>query len=131
MKNYIFYISFLCLLFFVGCREEEILTSKPGESIAPVTNLQHTISGNSATLTWKLPATFPADIIQPVSVLVIKTEDERSAGTEVLADAPESLTLPYDPAKKYKFTVKVQGVVNSTDPNVSKLRLSLGQTVAF
>ena len=130
MKSYIFYISMLCLLLCVSCREEEILTSKPGESIAPVTNLKHVISGDSATLTWDLPATYPADIIQPISVLVIKTENGR-AGTQVLADAPESVTQAYDPTKKYKYTVKVQGAVNSTDPNVSKLRISLGQTVAF
>ena len=130
MKNYILYISFLCLLLCVSCKEEEILTSKPGESIAPVSNLKHVISGNTVTLTWELPATFPADIVQPVAVLVIRTEDGR-AGTQVLADAPESLTQAYDPAKKYKYTVKVQGAVNTTDPNVSKLRISLGQTVAF
>lgn len=130
MKNYIFYISILCLLFCVSCQEEEILTAKPGESIAPVSNLKHAIAGDSVTLTWDLPAAYPADIVQPVSVLVIRTEDGR-AGTQVLADAPESLTQAYDPAKKYKYTVKVQGAVNTTNPNVSKLRISLGQTVAF
>lgn len=131
MKNYIFYISMLCLLLCNSCQEEEILTSKPGESIAPVTNLKHAISGNSVTLTWNLPETYPADMIQPVSVLVIRTEDGRSAGTQVLPNAPKSLTHPYNPARKYKFTVKVQAPVNSTDPNVSKLRISLGQTANF
>ena len=132
MKNYIFYISILCVLFCASCKEEEIITSKPGESIAPVTNLQHNIAGNNAIITWKLPTTFSEDIIKPVSVLVRITVDGQSGGTQVLDNAPESFTYPtYDPTKKYRFTVKVQGAVNTTDPYRSKLRISPGTTIAL
>ena len=131
MKNYIFYISMVCLLLCSSCKDEEILSSKPGESIAPVNNLQYAISGNNATLTWDLPTAFPADIVQPVSVLVQRFEDGRSVGSPVLANAPKSITYPYSPTKKYKYIIKVQGAVNSTDPYVSKLRISPGQTVNF
>jgi len=131
MKNYIFYISMVCLLLCASCKDEEILSSKPGESIAPVTNLKHAISGTTTTLTWDLPTAFPADIVQPVSVLVQRYENGLSVGSQVLANAPKSVTYPYNATKKYKYIVKVQSAVNSTDPYVSKLRISPGQTVNF
>jgi hypothetical protein len=132
MKNYIRYMTMLCLLFGAGCKEEEILTAKPGEPIDPVNNLEYAVSGNQALVTWDLPVTFSADIIKPVSVLVRISVDGQAGGTQVIANAPESFTYPsYDPAKKYKFTVKVQGAVDTKDPDRSKLRISLGKTVAF
>ncbi|WP_207434787.1 fibronectin type III domain-containing protein [Sabulibacter ruber] len=131
MRNCIFYLSILGLLLCYSCKDDDILTSKPGEPIAPVTNLKHTITDNNVTLTWDLPANYPSDIIQPISVLVIKWEDGRSLGSQVLPDAPETVSFPYSTGKKYKYTVKVQGAVNSEDPYVSKLRISPGQTISF
>lgn len=132
MKKYLFYISIICAFFCAGCEDEEILLSKPGESIAPVTNLQHTISDGNAVLTWDLPATLPDDIIEPVAVLIKVSIDGQNAGTHVLENAPVSYThAPYDPSKEYKFTVKVQGEVDTTDPYRSKLRISPGNTIAF
>ncbi|MBF9255727.1 DUF4945 domain-containing protein [Pontibacter sp. 172403-2] len=132
MKKYIFYISIICVLFAAGCKEEDIVLSKPGEPIAPVTNLDYTISGSDAILTWDLPSTLPDDIIEPVSVFIRISVDGQSAGTLVVDDAPESFVYsPYDASKKYKFTVKVQGKVDTTDPYRSDLRLSPGTTVAF
>lgn len=132
MKKYLLYIYFLGILFCAGCSKEELITSKPGESIAPVTNLAYSVAENQVNLTWKLPATFSEDIMQPVTVLVRISVDGQSGGTQVLENAPESFSyLSYDPAKKYRFTVKVQGKVNTTDPYRSKLRVSPGSTVAL
>ena len=132
MKRNIFYISILLLLVFTGCKKEGMITSKPGESINPVTNLQGAVTNNSINLTWKLPTTLPNDIVKPVSVLINISMDGQNRGTVTLENAPESyIYTPYDASKKYKFTVKVIGAVNTTDPNVSNLRYSLGQTIAI
>jgi hypothetical protein len=132
MKRYICYVAILSVLFCFGCQKEEILRSKPGEAMAPVTDLKYAITGSEATLTWELPATFSEDIVKPVSVLIKITVDGQNGGTQVLPNAPERFTYsPYDPAKGYKFTVKVQGAVNTQDPARSKLRISPGKTVAF
>lgn len=132
MKKHIFYISILCVLFCSACYKEEIITSKPGQPIGTVTNLEHSISDSNINLTWKLPSSLPNDIIKPVSVLMIVSIDDQNKGSMVLENAPESYTYtPYDPAKKYKFTVKVMGKVDTKDPNVSNLRYSPGQTVSF
>ena len=132
MKKCLFYISIVCLMCCTSCRKEEIILSKPGEPIAPVTNLQYSIAGDKATLTWALPAALPEDIVKPVSVLIRVSVDGRNAGTYVVEDTPVSYTYsPYDPSKQYKFTVKAQGAVNTTDPYRSKLRISLGNTIVF
>lgn len=132
MKKYLFYISMISLLCCAGCKEEEIIQSKPGEPVDPVSALKHSIAGENVTLSWDLPASLPEDIVEPVSVQVSITVNGQNAGTEVLEDAPQSYTYsPYDPANDYRFTVKVIGAVDTTDPNVSGLRYSLGQTVTF
>jgi hypothetical protein len=126
------YAAILSVFCCFGCQKEEILTSKPGEPLAPVTDLAHAINGSEATLTWELPATYAADVITPVSVMVRITVNGASGGTQVLPNAPERFTYPnYDPAKSYRFTVKVQGAVDTQDPARSKLRLSPGATIAF
>jgi hypothetical protein len=132
MKKYAAYIAVLCVTLFMACREEEILLSKPGEALKPVTNLAHTISGNDAVLTWDLPSEFPDDVITPVSVQVRITIDGLSGGNVILQGAPETYTfLGYDAAKNYKFTVKVTAAVDTDDPAESNLRYSPGQTITF
>ncbi len=128
-------IAFLILIYsvfmFSAC-EYEIIDSKPGESISPVTNLSYSVSGDEVMLTWDLPSSYPDDIAQPVSVMVRITRDGNNAGTVVLDEAPESYTYDsYDPSQTFKFIVKVRGEVDTDDPNVSDVRYSLGTTVEF
>lgn len=129
MKNYIFYISFLCILFCSGCYDEEIIVSKPGEAIDPVSNLEYTVSVDSVVLTWDMPSTYPEGVIEPVFVHIKVSEDGKHVATPVLENAPESFTYPYDPSKEYRFTVKVMANVNTSEPHESDLRYSLGRTV--
>jgi hypothetical protein len=132
MKKYIFYISILGFLLVSACKKEKIIDSKPGEQISPVTNLQHSESGNQVNLTWALPPVLPDDVVQPVSVSIQISVDGQNKGTEILENAPVSyIYSPYDPSKKYRFTVKVVGKVNTTDPSLSNLRYSLGETMSF
>lgn len=132
MKKIIFYTSILFLLVFSGCKKESMITSKPGEPIGTITDLQNTVSDGSINLTWKLPATLPGDIVKPVSVLIAISIDGQNRGTVLLENAPENyIYTPYDSSKKYKFTIKVVGNVDTTDPYVSNLRYSLGQTITI
>lgn len=132
MKKYVVYISILSVLFCSSCYEDEIIDSKPGESIDPVSNLEYSISSDNVILTWNLPSTYPDDIIEPVLVQIRILIDGQSGGTVVLERAPESYTFsPYDSSKEYRFTVKVMAEVDTSDPHVSDLRYSLGKTVAL
>lgn len=132
MKSITLYIIVLGLVFLSGCSEDGIVDSKPGDPIDSVTNLEFSIDTSGVKLTWKLPSSFPEDIIQPVSVFIRVKTDGITADTKELGDAPESYTYTsYDPSKEYRFTVKVMGRVDTDEPHVSDLRYSLGKTVVI
>ena len=132
MKKIAYFIVLMSISVFSGCSEYEIIDSKPGEPIDPVSNLDYSVSGSEVTLTWDLPTSHPDDIIQPVSVFIRITRNGVNAGTQTLEGAPESFTFTdYDPQDTYKFIVKVRGEVDTDNPNLSDLRYSLGKTVEF
>ena len=132
MKKALYYISILCVLIITGCTDRDILDSKPGEAIDPVSNLQYTINGTNVILTWSLPSKIPVDIIQPVSIYLQVKRNNVAILSVVLPNAPSSYTYTgYDASKSYIFIVKIQGSVDTKDPNVSNLRYSLGQSVSF
>ncbi len=130
MKQIAFYISILSILIFSGCKKYEIIDSKPGESISPVTNLTYAKTSSSVTLSWTLPTSYPSDILQPASVIITIIRDGQLIDTREVTNTPVSYIYPsYVSSQKYKFIVKVKGNVNTKDPNFSSLRYSLGQTV--
>ena len=132
MKKAIYYISVSMLLIFTGCLDREILESKPGDPIESVTNLQYSINGTAVTLTWSLPSDYPDDIVQPVSVLVRVIREGVTLSNTTTVNAPTSFVYnSYDNTRKYTVIVKVIGSVDTTDPNVSNLRYSLGSSVSF
>jgi hypothetical protein len=129
MKNFILFIFISSLFIFSAC-EYEIIDSKPGQPINPISNLSHSISGSNLTLTWNLPSSYPEDIIQPISVMIRITRNGQNAGEQVLQGAPVSFIYnSYDPESTYKFIVKVKGAVNTEDRNFSNLRYSSGVTL--
>jgi len=120
----------ISLFVFTAC-EYEIIDSKPGESLDPVSNLNYSVSGSEVTLTWDLPTSYPDDIIQPVSVFIRITRNGASAGTQTISEAPTSFTFPYESGSSYKFIVKVMGEVDTDNKNFSDLRYSPGVTIEF
>ena len=131
MKKLAYFFIMFSILVFSAC-EYEIIDSKPGEPLDPVSNLNYSISGSEVTLTWDLPTSYPDDIIQPVSVFIRIIINGVNAGTQTLEGAPESYTFTgYDPQDTYKFIVKVRGEVDTDNPNLSDLRYSLGSTIEF
>lgn len=132
MKKYLLYITVLGLLVCQGCQEEEIILSKPGEAIQPVSDLDYSITDNNVSFTWKLPESFPDDIEKPVSVQIRILSNGQNAGTIVLEDNPEGFVYTsYDASNEYRFTVKVMASVDTDDPAESDLRYSLGKTVVL
>jgi len=130
MRKKVFCISILFILIFSGCKDYEIIDSKPGVPINTVTNLTSAISGTNVTLSWTLPTSYPNDILQPVSVMVAININGQLVETKEVLNSPISFTYSsYDLAKKYRFTVKVKGNVDTKDLTFSNLRYSLGQTV--
>jgi len=132
MKNNFYIVLCSILLLMSGCYDREIIDSKEGDPLAPVTGLAYTVSGPDVTLTWTLPTQFPSDVILPVSVMVTVYRNNTLILTKVTADAPTTYTYTeYNPENAYRFIVKVQAAVDTDDLNKSKLRLSPGVTVTI
>jgi hypothetical protein len=110
-----------------GCEDRQIIDSKEGESISPVTGLNYTVNEPEVVFTWQMPSSFPQDILQPVSVFVTVYKDNKKVTTVTLTDAPTTYTYSgYNSASIYRFIFKVRGDVNTDDLNESKLRYSSG-----
>lgn len=134
-------INYAAALFLLGtiaaCTDRDILESKPGVSLPPVTGLSLLADTPHVELSWEIPAGLPEEIQQPVDIyievnqLLSPTRAVRIFST-VLPDAPTSFTyqLP-DALKKYHLTVKVHGRTKTADPNYSGDIYSEGQTVAY
>ena len=109
-----------------------ILTSKEGDPLDPVENLDYALVDEVVTLTWSLPAQYPSDIIQPVSVRVDIYCDGNLMENPIVTDSPVLFSYNgYVPGKTYRFVVKVRGEVNTDDPYMATVRLSPGRIVAL
>jgi hypothetical protein len=130
MKYRILVIICTIGLLMSGCYDRDIIDSKPGEPIEPVTDLTYMVSDDNVILSWGLPSEYPADIIQPVSILVKVYENDILINTITIPDAPVSYTYnPYDNEKPYRFIIKVVGNVDTTDPYLATTRYSPGAFV--
>lgn len=130
MRKHLVYISIVSFLV-LGCYDDDISYDKPGEPIPPVTGLSANPAGEEVELSWKLPTSFPNDVIQPVAVQITVSVDGRvEGGAIVVEDNPSNFIFaPYDSSKTYRFTVKVMTDIETTEPYESDLRYSLGETV--
>jgi hypothetical protein len=136
MKTAYLYI-FSLVVFFCSCAQKDILNSKQGTSLPPVTNLAlEKADSNRVILTWQIPGAIPGNINQPLGVYIeVNQEVNRrllSQFSITLPGAPTSYTykLP-DSSKVYHLTVKLSGTTTSSDINYSNSILSLGQTVIY
>lgn len=128
--KYLVFILFVIATFITGCYDRDILDYKEGESINPVTNLTYTVNGSDVVFNWNLPATFPEDIIQPVSVYLTVFKNNVQISTKTIADAPTTYTYTgYNSGSTYRFIFKVKAEINTNDPNRSSLSYSSGAVI--
>jgi hypothetical protein len=126
-----FYLAICSILLLLsGCYDRDIIDSKEGEPLDPVTNLTYTIDGSNVNLSWTLPSQYPSDIITPVAVQIKVYRNNVLLSTLTVIEDPVTYTYtPYSSDNVYRFILKVTAAVNTTDPNKSKLRYSPGVTV--
>ncbi|MCK5135197.1 MAG: DUF4945 domain-containing protein [Bacteroidales bacterium] len=127
--------SYICLLFILAisvtsCYDRDILESKEGESIDPISNLTYGANEPEIVFNWDLPTNFPDDILHPVSVFLTVFQDDIKISTVTIPDGPNTYTYTeYDPGSGFRFIFKVQADVDTDDPNLSSLRYSAGSVV--
>jgi hypothetical protein len=121
-----------------ACSKSNDDYTKPGVSLPTVSDLTLVkAGGKKVKLSWKMPASIPDEIQQPLSIYVevievLSVMRTLPVSTETLPDAPTEHTLELpDAAKTYHITVKVFGVTKQTDPNYSSNIYSPGQTAEY
>ncbi|WP_153799741.1 DUF4945 domain-containing protein [Foetidibacter luteolus] len=137
MKNIMLLILFAAIAAITGCVKTNI-SAKQGVSLPAVENLAlQPVSETEVKLSWQMPKTIPAEINQPLNVLIEVKEQLNTGRTlpvfnTTLTGAPTEFlyTLP-DKAKTYLLTVKLNGGVKEPDVNYSSNIISLGQTVQY
>ena len=138
MKKLAHKIFVLLLLFFGACTDRDIIESKDGVSLPPVSNLALAKIGDSnVRVSWTIPPDIPQSINQPLNVYVevkqiIGVTTTRTEYSATLPNAPSQFDyeLP-DTEKTYHITVKLQGGVKDPNPNYSATIYSLGKTVIY
>ncbi len=133
MRNKFYIVLCGVFLFLLsGCYDRDLIESKDGEPLNPITGLTYAINGTNVNLSWTLPSSYPSDIIQPVSVVLYVYRNGTLVSTITVPDAATSYTYnSYSASNTYRIIVKVQGSVDTDDSNQSNLRLSPGVTVVF
>jgi hypothetical protein len=135
MKKFspIYFLS--VMIIFSSCIKRDVLSKKDGASLPPVTSLAlQELDSNRVFLSWGIPENIPENILRPLNVYIEVKEVVSSLKSLSIFNVtiPEDTRFEYaipDPAKTYHITVKLNGMVNSTDPNFSNNIFSLGQTV--
>ncbi len=132
MKKFYLLILFIIAASLTGCYDREILGSKDGESINPISNLSFTTAAPQVVFTWNMPSGYPEDIVQPVSVVVTIYRNDVKVSTITLANAPTTYTYTsYSSANTYRFIFKVMAAVDTDDPNKATLRYSSGKVAVL
>ncbi|MDR2042363.1 MAG: DUF4945 domain-containing protein [Tannerella sp.] len=138
-RVYIFMLLTWVCLCIPSCYDRNILDSKEGVSLPPVTGLEYTRSGDQVTLTWGIPSDIPPEISRPLSVnvqvlryrpgvLSITRVDTHTLSGEPLT---ASLTVPNEDNAGYEYhiVVKLTGHLKESVYGYSSQIFSLGQTI--
>lgn len=138
MQKLLYGLGIIVLISTIACNKSDAVDSKPGVSLPAVTNLTlQKVSTNKVTLNWQVPTGIPAEIEQPLNVIIQVTEFVSMTKWNPIANfnlpnAP--VTFNYDipdPAKVYHFIVKLNGRTKTVDKNYSSNITSPGQTVEY
>ncbi|MCD8043241.1 MAG: DUF4945 domain-containing protein [Tannerellaceae bacterium] len=128
------YLLLLLVLVFVtnSCYDRDVLDSKGGVQLPPVSNLASTLSGSGeVTVTWTNPTEIPSEFERPLSVYMqvyrgtvleyqIALEDEPTRWEYTLEEPTES---------NYRIVVKMYGFLKNPEYGKSGEIYSPGQTV--
>lgn len=121
----------LLVLLASSCIDREILESKDGVVLPPVTGLRSTIQDNkNITVSWINPTTIPDAVQRPISIYVQVYRGGTLEYQRALPDEPDSwqYTLA-EPDDKYRVVIKTYGYLKEKETGKSDEIYSLGQTI--
>ena len=94
-----------------SCYDRDVLDDKGLNYFMPMPeNVQYNQDNATAvTLTWSIPSVIPEDFRRPISVQIQIVENNIYRDRITLVNEETSHTFTIDPAKKYRYIVKLVG----------------------
>ncbi|MBF6597642.1 MAG: DUF4945 domain-containing protein [Fermentimonas sp.] len=104
------FIVTLSIVILTGCYDRDIIDRKDfNHSLPIVTNLSVSQQNNIATITWQIPSDISDSFRRPIEVSIQVVEDDIYRQNIAVFDEATSREIEIDPAKEYKFIVKLLG----------------------
>lgn len=104
------FIVTLSIVILTGCYDRDIIDRKDfNHSLPIVTNLSVSQQNNIATITWQIPSDISDSFRRPIEVSIQVVEDDIYRQNIAVFDEATSIEIEIDPAKEYKFIVKLLG----------------------
>jgi len=95
---------------FVSCYDRDIIDFKGlNYSLPKVSNLNYSKQEKVVTLTWEIPTAIAAEFKRPLEVDIQKVENDIYREIIVVAGEETTRDIAIDPAKTYRFVVKLSG----------------------
>lgn len=101
----------LVVLSLSSCYDRDVLDDKGLNYFIPTPENVQYIQDNATTvtLTWSIPSVIPEDFRRPISVQIQIVENNIYRDRITLVSEETSHTFTIDPAKKYRYIVKLVG----------------------
>lgn len=104
------FIMLLAVLSLSSCYDRSVLDDKGLNYFMPIAeNVQYTQDDATVTLTWKIPTEIPEEFIRPIAVQIQVVENDIYRDRITLVNEETSHAFTIDPAKKYRYIVKLVG----------------------
>lgn len=100
----------LTVILFTGCYDRDIIDRKDfHHSLPKVENLSYSLQGNVVALTWQIPDNISEAFTRPIQVKIQVVENDIYRQVVTVYDEQNRAEITIDPAKDYRFIVKLLG----------------------
>lgn len=104
-----------------SCYDRDVLDDKGLNYFMPTPeNVQYTKNTTTVTLTWSIPLIIPEEFSRPISVQIQMVENNIYKDKITLVNEETSHTFTIDPAKKYRYIVKLVGTFTEENQEIGR-----------
>lgn len=107
-------IQFILMVFtvtiFTSCYDRDIIDTKEfGHELPEIENLNYVKLEGAVRITWQIPANISPAFRRPLEVSIQKVENNIYREVIIVSGESTSRDIAVDPAKAYRFVVKLAG----------------------
>jgi hypothetical protein len=131
MKNII--LTALTMVLLTGCYDREVIDHKEfNHFLPPVEELIHTMVGTKIVrLTWEYPEDVSEDFMTPLEVNIQVVENGIYKQIVIVDDGKNTKNITINPDNKYKFIVRLMGVLTEDAKETGKTDRVFSESVFY